>query len=81
MRLIRSAEKGAEQTEALDQAARMVDDALMRGQTIDGMDQFGTLSEITHHDDIVEAVRNGDFLLGEAGARQFRRRFPASTDG
>ena len=67
MRLKRSAEKGAEQTEALDQAARMVDDALMRGQTIDGMDQFGTLSEITHHDDIVEAVRNGDFLLVKPG--------------
>ncbi|WP_434605655.1 hypothetical protein [Pseudomonas sp. R1-7] len=57
MRLIRSVEKGAEPTEALDQAARMVDDALMRGHTIDGLDEFGTLSEITHHGDIVEAVK------------------------
>lgn len=57
MRLIRSVEKGAEPTEALDQAARMVDDALMRGHTIDGLDEFGTLSEITHHGDVVEAVK------------------------
>ncbi|WP_434558574.1 colicin E3/pyocin S6 family cytotoxin [Pseudomonas sp. Z4-20] len=63
MRLIRSADQGLEPTELPDTAARLVDDALMRGHPIDGLDQFGTLSKIPRDSDIVEAVRNGELLL------------------
>ena len=67
MRLIRSAEKGLEPTESPDIAARLVDDALMRGHVIDGLDQFGMRAKINRDNDIVEAVRNGDLLLVKSG--------------
>lgn len=73
MRLIRSAEKGLESTESPDIAARLVDDALMRGHAIDGLDQFGMRAKINRDNDIVEAVRNGDLLLVKSG--------PASSGG
>jgi hypothetical protein len=67
MRLIRSAEKGLEPTESPDIAARLVDDALMRGHVVDGLDQFGMRAKINRDNDIVEAVRNGDLLLVKPG--------------
>lgn len=64
MRLIRSADKGLEQTEHPLTAARLVNDALMRGRlTIDGLNQIGSQSRITSDSEIVEAVRRGDLLL------------------
>ncbi|QHA81026.1 S-type Pyocin [Pseudomonas mediterranea] len=64
MRLIRSADKGIEQTEPPHSAARMVNDALMRGRhTIDGLNQIGSRARIASDSEIVEAVSKGDLLL------------------
>lgn len=64
MRLIRSADKGLEQTESPSTAARLVFDALMRGRhNIEGPANFGSHSRINSDSDMVEAVRKGDLLL------------------
>lgn len=64
MRLIRSVDKGVEQTESPHIAARMVSDALRYGQhTVEGVNQIGSPGQILDDSDIVEAVSRGEFLL------------------
>jgi hypothetical protein len=83
MRLIKSVDKGVEQTESPHVAARMVKDALMRGRhTIEGLNQIGSPSRLLSDSDIVDAVRQGDLLLvrprsASSGGGLMRRPAPA----
>ncbi|MHC8303626.1 S-type pyocin domain-containing protein [Pseudomonas sp. PB3P13] len=64
MRLIRNVEKGLLPTENPDIAARLVEDALMRGRhNIYGLAIFESRYRISSDSEIVEAVRNGSLLL------------------
>jgi hypothetical protein len=74
MRLIRNADKGLEQTESPSTAARLVNDALMRGRhNIHGLANFGSHSRISSDSEIVEAVRKGQLLAGKGTLCQLRR--------
>lgn len=75
MRLIRSVDKGLEQTESPANAARLVKDALARGRhCIGGLTHLGSHSRISSDSEIIEAVRKGDLLL-------VKERFASSGGG
>jgi hypothetical protein len=75
MRLIRNIDKGFAQTESPSTAARLVNDALMRGHhSIEGLVHFGSPSRFSSVSEIVEAVRKGDLLL-------VKERFASSGGG